>query len=81
MDSSDYEWFTPEELAKPKEGHALIHLDTWCRADDQGRVAIYKKHYVQGNKNKVIADRLTHVGTQVILVPVIILRDSPSRYY
>lgn len=81
MDSSDYEWVTPEDLAKPKEGHAFILLDTWCRADDQGRVAIYKKHYVQGNKNKTIAERFDYVGTQTIFVPTIILRDSPSRYF
>ena len=80
----DFTWHSLEELAKPKESHALIHLDLWCVANDNDEVAIYKDFSIQGNKHKSITERLLKGvpgGTKIIFVPVVILRDSPSRYY
>lgn len=80
----DTVWHYVNKLNDSVEGHALIWRNIWCPTDSKGRIAIYKKNSLIGNKDKRIAERLLSLNTEanrIQLFPLVILPDSPSNYY
>lgn len=82
---SDYEFVNVNEHNDKVIGHAFVWRNIHMIANDQGQVAIYRKHYPQGNTNpsvtKSMLDRgFVPGGTKIISVPLLLMPDSPSRY-
>lgn len=81
-----FKWWNVEEQNNSVVNHAMVHRNIYMVANDEDKVLIYDTYSPVGNHNESIAERLVPVykkqdATKVIFVPLLILPDSPSRYY
>jgi len=79
----DLTWIEP--IDNKVQGHALVWRNIWCVTNEWGQVAVYKKYFLQGNKDKNIAEMFWKNYKELGAVSVehfslVILPDSPSRY-
>ena len=68
----DFRWFTVEEISAPRGYVVEVIRDSWWGQREDGKVAIYRKHFPQCNSSEEIA---RHVAARqgvpgVVFVPL-----------
>lgn len=73
------DWVDPQTLTEPVDGATVIVArNWWYLANEAGQVAVYRHHYVQGNRDKAVVEHFlardyTPGGTQAIQIPLAFL--------
>lgn len=83
VEDTEVAWHLPSFLNANVTGHALVWRNIWCPTDSFGRIPIYKRYYIQGNSNPVIAEdikKLWPQATRITHHDMILIPDDPGRY-